>query len=404
MKLGAPGAQRRPTMRPPVLHVAPFLWSGAGGVITRLCEEQRTEGPVTLVTTGRRDGLEDWPAYRRRLRRAGVVHHAIDFFGRQEAGFWASAARLAELVRDIKPGVIHAHAGVPSCGAVIARTMSGHRARIIGQMYSWGPDRPEWMNVQDTWGLGRTDRVVCSARAYWDLLEGYGVPTRKMTYLPWGLPLDELPWRGDHGRQSNGLERGDRKGRGDSGASPLLGFVGRIEPRKNQLALVEALAVVRRTHPRARVELIGPIADESYADLIRSAIDRHRLQNAIALPGKVRDVKRYVRRWDLFVSLSSDEGQGLAVQEAMALGVPVASRAVAGISDFLTNGRTGLTLEVPGNGRPSKAAAAALASQLVDALGRPAELAVIARRARRMIEARYSWDHTVRAFERLYWS
>jgi glycosyltransferase involved in cell wall biosynthesis len=384
--------------RPPVLHVAPFLWSGAGSVITRLCEEQRARGPVTLVTTGRRDGLEDWPAYRRRLRRAGVVHHAIDFFGRQEAGFWMSAARLAELVRELKPGVIHAHAGVPSCGAVIACAMSGHRARVIGQMYSWGPDRPEWMNVQDTWGFGRTDRVVCSARAYQDLLEGYGVPARKMTYLPWGLPLDELPWRGGHGRN------GDRNGRGNSGAVPMLGFVGRIEPRKNQLALVEALAVLRRTQPGARVELIGPIADESYADRIRASIERHRLQDAIVLAGKVRDVRRYVRRWDLFVSLSSDEGQGLAVQEAMALGVPVASRAIAGISDFLTDGRTGLTLDVPGNGHPSRAAAAALATQLADALSRPAELAVIARRARRMIEARYSWNHTVRAFERLYWS
>jgi glycosyltransferase involved in cell wall biosynthesis len=379
-------------MRPPVLHVAPFLWSGAGSVITRLCEDQRSGGPVTLVTTGRRDGLEDWPAYRRRLRRAGVVHHTIDFFGRREADFWASTARLTTLVRELQPGVIHTHAGVPSCGAAIARAMSGHRARIIGQMYSWGPDRPEWMNVQDTWGLGQTDRVVCSAHAYRDLLERYGVPTRKITYLPWGLPLDELPCRGDHRRRGNG------------GAAPLLGFVGRIEPRKNQLALVEALAVLRRTHPRARVELIGPIADETYADRIRAAIERHGLQDAIVLAGKVRDVRRYVRRWDLFVSLSSDEGQGLAVQEAMALGVPVASRAVAGISDFLTDGKTGLTLEVPGNGRPSRATASALASQLADALARPADLAVIARRARRMIEARYSWDHTVRAFERLYWS
>lgn len=403
MTLARHGARRPPALRPPVLHVAPFLWSGAGGVITRLCEEQRAHGPVTLVTTGRRDGLEDWPAYRRRLRRAGVVHHPIDFFGRQEANFWASAARLADLVRELEPGVIHAHAGVPSCGAVIACAMSGHRARIIGQMYSWGPDRPEWMNVQDTWGLGRTDRVVCSARAYWDLLEGYGVHARKMTYLPWGLPLDELPWRGAHEHHGNGHENGTRKGPGDLSAVPLLGFVGRIEPRKNQLALVEALAVLRRTHPRVRVELIGPIADEAYADRIRAAIDRHRLQDAIVLTGKVRDVRRYVRRWDLFVSLSSDEGQGLAVQEAMALGVPVVSRAVAGISDFLTDGKTGLTLEIPANGHSSRAAAN-LAAQVAAALARPKELAIIAKRARHLIEARYSWDRTVRAFERLYWS
>ena len=50
----------------------------------------------------------------------------------------------------------------------MARDLAGHDARLIGQMYSWGPNRPEWMNMQDMWGFARTDRVVCSARAYWD--------------------------------------------------------------------------------------------------------------------------------------------------------------------------------------------------------------------------------------------
>ena len=97
--------------------------------------------------------------------------------------------------------------------------------------------------------------------------------------------------------------------------------MGRIEPRKQQLQLVEALARVRQTHPNARLELVGPIADAAYAERVRHAIARHRLADAVTLTGRIRDVAARVRKWDLFVSLSSDEGQGLAVQEAMALGV-----------------------------------------------------------------------------------
>src|SRR5439155_5772663 len=153
-----------------------FLWSGAGGFVTRLCEAQRRHGPVAIVTTGQRGEQPDWRTYRTRLRRAGVTHHRIDFFHRGDRQFWSSATELAALVGDLKPAVIHAHAGVPCCGAVVARAMSGHRARVIGQMHSWGPNRPEWMNRQDTWGFSQADRVTCGARAYWDLLVRYGVP------------------------------------------------------------------------------------------------------------------------------------------------------------------------------------------------------------------------------------
>lgn len=389
-------------MRAPVLHIAPFLWSGAGGVITRLCEAQRRHGPVVLVTTGRQGGLRDWESYRRRLRRAGVTLHAIDFFRRDPETFWSSADRLAGLIAELRPGVIHAHAGVPSCGAVAARGISGHRARIIGQMYSWGPNRPAWMDRQDTWGLGQTDRIVCSARAYWDLLVQSGVPARKLTYLPWGLPLDQLPWRGDRAAAPAAAARlgqGTPRGRVVSGEprtdGPRLGFVGRIEPRKGQLALVEAFARVRRSHAAARLELVGPVADEAYATRVRAAIAAHRLEDAVTLTGEVRSITAHLRRWDLFVSLSADEGQGLAVLEAMAIGVPVAARCVAGLADFLVDGRTGFAIE---DATPTR-----VADAIRHAWTHPALAAAIARRARRLVERRYAWEHTPAAFDRLYW-
>src|SRR5262245_41017485 len=120
-------------MKRHVLHVIPYLWSGAGGVLTRLCETQRRAGPVTIVTSGSDGDNPDWPAYRARLRKAGVAHHTIDFYRRSE--FWNSVAQLADLVRNEKPPVIHAHAGTPCAAAAIARTITGSRARLIGQMY-----------------------------------------------------------------------------------------------------------------------------------------------------------------------------------------------------------------------------------------------------------------------------
>ncbi len=368
-------------MRPPVIHIVPYLWSGAGGVLTRLCEAQVQHGPVTIVTTGARGERPDWSAYRARLRRAGVTHHTIDFYHREDGQFWPRVSRLAGLIHRIRPAVIHAHAGVPACAAAIARAMGGHTARLIGQMYSWGPNRPEWMDEQDAWGFAQTDRVVVSAHAYADLLVRRGVPSRKLLYLPWGLPLETLPFRA---RPTAAEVR-----------APVIGFAGRIEPRKGQLDLVEAFARVRKALPDARLELVGPSADDGYADRVRAAITKHRLESVVQLTGEVRDVRPYLRRWDLFVSLSSDEGQGMAVLEAMAIGVPVAARSVAGISDFLVDGRTGFAI----TGRTPAAAA----STIVNALSNATRTRVVVGNARRLVERKYSWAKTVEAFDRLYW-
>jgi len=365
-------------MRAPILHIIPFLWSGAGGVVTRLCEDQARRGPVTIVTTGAAGEHPDWPAYRARLTRAGVSHQALDFYHRDQATFWSSTARLAKLIAKLKPGVIHAHAGVPACAAAIARQMSRRTMPLVGQMYSWGPDRPQWMNDQDLWGFGQCDRVVCSADAYWDLLRAGGVPARKLVYLPWGLPLEQLPFRGPRATRP---------------LAPVIGCVGRLEPRKGQLELVQAFAELRKTVPGARLELIGPVADHDYARQLDAAIGRLGLATATDVAGRVADVAGRVRDWDLLVSMSHDEGQGLAVLEAMALGVPVVAKPVAGINDFLRPGVTGFTVQ---GTSPRRAAAA-----ITGALAAP-DLRAVIRRARRLVEQQYSWTVTTAAFDHLY--
>jgi glycosyltransferase involved in cell wall biosynthesis len=174
----------------------------------------------------------------------------------------------------------------------------------------------------------------------------------------------------------------------------VLGFVGRIEPRKGQRDLVEVLAHLHRTHPTARLELVGPVADAHYAATVRATIKRAGLTAYVAMPGEVPSPARRMRHWDLFVSLSADEGQGLAVLEAMATGVPVAARPVAGVADFLVGGRNGFTIA-----RPDPRS---VARTLARVLAQPGRMAEVTRAARRMVERRYAWDDTVRTFERLY--
>lgn len=366
-------------MKPRVLHVIPFLWSGAGRVVSRLAIDQQTQRDVAVVTSVSSRGQRDWPAYRRSLAASGVAHHRIDFFDRDPAVYRPSVDALDRLIAAWRPDVVHTHAGVAACAAAAVRRGGARRFRHINHVYNWGVGRPAWMNAMDLSGIRQADRVVCSAGAYRDLLLRHGVPASRIAYVPWGLELDRIaayaPSR-------------PRRARG-----PRIGFVGRIEPRKGQLELVRGFARYRRAASQALLELVGPVADRDYAAAIAKAVDAAGLGSSVSLTGHVRNPYRRMARWDLFVSLASDEGQGLAVLEAMALGVPVLARRVAGVEDYVEDGVNAWVC--PGVS-PSSVAGA-----VRRVLGDSGRARVVAS-ARQMVVRKYAWSGTVSAIAQLY--
>ncbi|MGE0393677.1 MAG: glycosyltransferase family 4 protein [Vicinamibacterales bacterium] len=375
-------------MKPRVLHVIPMLWSGAGRVVSQLAIAQRAAWDVALVTSGRSKGERDWPVYRRTIRDAGIPHHPIDFFDRAPDVFWQGVEALAALVDRWRPDVVHTHAGVPACAAAAVRDRTAHAFRHVNHVYNWGAGRSAWMDTMDLAGIRRADAVVCSSHRYRArLLEG-GIDTARLTYVPWGLDLDPIraAARVSHGRRAR-----NQAGVGRTG--PRVGFIGRIEPRKGQLELVRGFARLHAAAPGGHLDLVGPVADEEYAAEVAGAVRRLGLSGAVSMPGKVANPFGRLAQWDVFVSLSADEGQGLAALEAMALGVPVLARPVAGVEDYLEDGVTGWACPDVSPDAVSHGVRRVLADA-----ARPEIVA----RARTMVDRTYTFPRTVAAMDRLY--
>ena len=237
------------------------------------------------------------------------------------------------------------------------------------------------MNAMDLWGFGQSDHMVCAARSYRKILINGGIRRERIDYIPWGLPLEEIRQVG-------------RRPRGRGARGPRLGFVGRIEPRKGQADLIQAFACYHRRKPDSMLALVGPVGDEGYAQIVRSLIRDFGIEDSVLMTGNVANVFRHIRGWDLFVSMSQDEGQGMAILEAMALGVPVLARSVPGVQDYLRHGHNGLALE---SGAPAEAA-----KMIAWALEHPDRLESMASRAQLMVERKYRWEDTLRRFDALY--
>ena len=125
----------------------------------------------------------------------------------------------------------------------------------------------------------------------------------------------------------------------EPGAPFTVLFVGRVVESKGQLELIEAFAGFVASYGDARLVLVGRYSetDHLYRETLDAAIRRNGIEKKVIITGPVSDDER--DRWyaaaDLYVSLSSHEGFGVPLVEAMARGLPVLARPVGAVPDTL---------------------------------------------------------------------
>jgi glycosyltransferase involved in cell wall biosynthesis len=181
----------------------------------------------------------------------------------------------------------------------------------------------------------RADAVLADSGAVADRLPGLNA---HVVYCPVELDVPDVPapWPPD-----------------DGPARPVVGFVGRIEPRKGPLDLVRAAAAIRAGAPGARIVLVGDDPYDSapdYAARVRESADVEHIP-------WVPDGAAVMRHLDVLVAPSRQEPFGTVLAEAMAAGTPVVATRVGGLAEVVADGVTG-RLVTPG--RPDELAAAVL--------------------------------------------
>ncbi len=144
---------------------------------------------------------------------------------------------------------------------------------------------------------------------------------------------------------------------------PVIGYVGRIEPRKGVLDLVRAAPAIRAGAPGARIVLLGSDpyeTDPDYGALVAADTEVERC-------GWVDDAATAMAHLDLLVLPSHAEPFGTVLAEAMAAGTPVVATTAGGLPEVVTDGVDGVLVPP---GRPD-----ALAAGVLRALARREELA-----------------------------
>ena len=257
--------------------------------------------------------------------------------GARAVGSWPAARRLA-----------HEHDVVYLNGAVCGRLLPVLGAQTLRVLHVHDMVR----RTPRLWR--RADVVLADSQAVADRLAGLDP---KVVFLPVDPdpPAAEAPWA--------------------TGNGPVIGFVGRIEPRKGPLDLVEAAPAIRRGAPGAQLVMVGgdPFgSDPAYTDAVIASPEVEHLPWADNAPGLMRHL-------DVLVLPSYEEPFGTVLAEAMAVGTPVVATSVDGLPEVVDDGVTG-RLVAPGD--PD-----AIAAAVLEVLGRRSEMGTAAREHARRFDA-----------------
>jgi glycosyltransferase involved in cell wall biosynthesis len=302
------------------------------------------------------------------------------------------AVRLARVIRQARPDVLHLHGGTIGCiGSVVGRI-----CRVPGIIYTEHLPCHPIDTEQADWCHARWIRVsrYATATALHDtaaisenVAATLPATTRTWEVIHNGVDLSGYRQAVDHGhrnRKRSGLAVGpDQK---------LIVGVGSLTARKSYATAIQAIAKCKSgTGDGLVLAVCGEGPDR--AQLEAMAADMGLAEN-MRLLGWRDDVPDILRAADLFVHPARDEGFGLVVVEAAAAGLPIVASQVGGIPEIITHEHDGLLVPP---GEPN-----ALAAAVQRLLNDPEQARRLGENARRTAIERFSAEAMAERYMKLY--
>lgn len=328
------------------------------------------------------------PAFVQRVRRQDVKFIALH---KPPGQTWWMYPRLYRLFRALRPDIVHTR-NLSALECQLPAWLAGVPVRIHGE------------HGRDVGDLDGSNRLLqWNRRIYRPFVQQWVALSRDLqTYLhgPIGVPPSKVM------RICNGVDSARFSPAPVTRASLpgcpfiepglfLVGTVGRMKAVKNQTALAQAFVLLLQQQPalKLRLRLVmvgdGPLRAEAL-----QVLDAAGMAELAWLPGERADVADVMRGLDCFVMPSLAEGISNTILEGMSSGLPVLATAVGGNADLVDEGRTGLL--VPADD------VAALAAGLARLAADPSAAAAMGRAGRSRVEAEFSLQAMVSAYQGLY--
>ena len=393
-----------------VLHILDHsipLHSGYTFRTRSILREQRALGWETFHVTGSKqhsgdmleetvDGLHFFrtPESKSALSRLPVLN--------QKEVIDGLTKRLAEIIPQIKPDVLHAHS--PSLNAVAAlRAGKKFGIPVVYEVRAFWEDaavdhgtstenglRYRATRALETYALKRADAVTTICEGLRKDIVARGIPAEKVTVIPNAVDIDKFSVGGSADQEL--------KSRLGLQGSRLIGFIGSFYAYEGLDILLRAVPALSRRVPDLRVLLVGGGPQD--AQLRQLAKDLG-IVDKVVFTGRVPhdQVQKYYDLLDVLVypRLSmrlTDLVTPLKPLEAMAQGRILAASDVGGHLELIADGKTGVLFKADD---PES-----LASKVGALLEEQEQWPALRAAGRQYVEVERNWSVSVSRYKQIY--
>ena len=262
----------------------------------------------------------------------------------------SAAWRLSRALKQLNPGIVHAHDPHAVAMAALALSMSTQRP-VPPLVASRRVDFRIRGNSLSRWKYRQVDCFICASQAIRNMLLADGIPPGRAVTVHEGIDL---------GRVAAAAPAKIHEELWLPHGAPLVGNVAALVPHKGQKHLIDAAALVVRQVPDARFVIAG---EGELRESLEHQIRHLKLDKHVLLAGFRPDVLSLHKAFDIFVMSSVTEGLGTSILDAMASGKPVVATTAGGIPEVVRDGETGLLVPP----RDDRALADAIVRLLKDA-------------------------------------
>jgi len=304
-----------------------------------------------------------------------------------------SIQRLAEIIREERPHVLHTHTAKAGAIGRAAALLAGgaHPPVVIHTFHGhvlkgyFGAGRTAFFREVERRLARVSDVLVAVSPEVRDELVELGVaPREKFAVIRLGIPLEErlgdptadLDYRRLYGIPEDAF---------------VVGWVGRMTGVKDTASTLKILRAARDRGVDAVLCLVGDGPDRGRLEEVAHdlGIARH-----CFFVGYQEDVAGYYRLFDAFLLPSVNEGTPVSAIESLASGTPVVANRVGGVPDVVRDGVDGFLVEA---GDVEGAA-----ERLARLAGDPMLRARLGEAGRERVLRRYSVSRLVDDVDRLY--
>lgn len=247
---------------------------------------------------------------------------------------------LAEVIRERRPSLVHAHGSKAGLIARMAVLLAGRVPTVVTvhNQVLYGGISPlmRWVYIAMERRLARrTARIITVSEALRrEMLDVFTLDPKMVTTVYNGLDLKPFLSGSDRTRA--------RDRHGIPPTALAIGLAARFAPQKALDALVEAAVPVLGRHPDAWLVLAG---SGPLLEFVQTRARASSVRDRILFPGLETDMPGFLSALDIYASAAIAEGLGLGTIEAMAAGLPVVSTTAGGTPEVVDDGVTGLLVE-----------------------------------------------------------